>query len=57
MCAHTVMETIYDVYGARIPPEWADVYRYHTALHAKWLNDNPSANRKDYVTHCLSGCS
>jgi hypothetical protein len=57
MCAHTVMETIYDVYGPRIPPEWAHVYRYHTTLHAKWLRDNQSANRPDYVTHCLAAQS
>ena len=53
MRAHTVMETIYDVYGSRIPREWAQIFRYHTTLHAKWLEDNPSANRPDYVAHCL----
>jgi hypothetical protein len=54
MRAHTVMETIYDVYRAKIPEEWIHIFNYHTALHSRWLRDNQSANERSYVKRVLT---
>ncbi len=54
MTVHTVMETLWDVYGDRIPDEWVHVFKYHTKLHANWLRNNSEANRPGYVQRALA---
>jgi hypothetical protein len=55
LSVHTAMETIFDVYGPKIPREWRHIFDYHTNLHSKWLRANPAANEPGYIKQVCQG--
>ena len=45
----STMETIYDVYGKKIPEEWKHIFEHHSYLHTSLLKNNPGGFRKEFI--------
>ena len=55
MRVHTLLETMFDVYRGRIPPEWAPVFNHHARLHKAWLERNAAVHEPSYTELVTGG--
>jgi len=45
----STMESIFDVYGERIPDEWIYIFKFHSNLHKSWLDNNKMGFRPKFI--------